>query len=143
MSETVIWKAIEPIITKAFGDASRHEDKQRQGIPDISFGIDQVNGWIESKHLKAWPKGFSTQVKVSIKKKQRNWICKRSNTGGSCFLMLAVGTDPYDLLLIPGRHIMKIGHINKDHLIDLSCGYWSAGIDIDPGTFIGLISSKF
>ena len=55
----------------------RHEDKRNVGIPDISYGAEGVNGWIEVK----W------QNNHKLTPTQCNWLANRAKTGGNCFVL--------------------------------------------------------
>lgn len=57
----------------------RHEDKYETGIPDMSYGKDGINGWIETKWLK-----------LRFEPKQPLWLSKRAQTGGSVFVILGL-----------------------------------------------------
>ena len=67
-------------------DAQRHEDKYSVGIPDVSYGVNGVNGWIELKAYKRWPRcGL-----IHFTPKQVNWLTKRGRAGGHCFIMVKI-----------------------------------------------------
>lgn len=57
-------------------DTQEHEDKLRVGVPDVSYGADGINGWIEFK----WVTG-------KLRASQVNWLAKRVLTGGHCFVI--------------------------------------------------------
>lgn len=53
-----------------------HERTQNAlGVPDVSFGIRGINGWIEFK----WNTGKTRAGQV-------NWMNKRAATGGHCYV---------------------------------------------------------
>jgi hypothetical protein len=54
----------------------RHEDKYETGIPDLSYGRDGINGWIEVK----WER-------LKFEPKQPLWLSKRAMTGGHVFVL--------------------------------------------------------
>lgn len=77
-------------------DAQRHEDRYCQDIPDVSFGLQGIDGWIELKTIKAWPKRVGTPLNIPhLTAGQVNWIEARYAHGGrNSFLLLAVGAEP-------------------------------------------------
>ena len=72
--------------------ASRHEDMASVGIPDMSYGIGGISGWIEFKSLEKWPIRKSIKIR-DLKIHQVRWMQKRSNYGGPCHLLVSVGID--------------------------------------------------
>jgi hypothetical protein len=54
-----------------------HEDKHLVGIPDVSWGRDGVNGWIE----------FKLGARASIRPAQLLWLKKRQLTGEHCSVL--------------------------------------------------------
>lgn len=75
-------------------DAQSHEDRYSSGIPDMSYGIDGVNGWIELKQLPAYPdNGIIKHPKYTSQ--QVNWSVKRGKKGGHCFLLFKIRNDYY------------------------------------------------
>ena len=56
-------------------DTQEHERTQNAiGIPDVSYGIKGINGWIEFK----WEHG-------KYQRGQEKWLRFRAHTGGHCF----------------------------------------------------------
>lgn len=58
-------------------DTQYHEDKQSVGIPDMSYGYANVNGWVEFKH----------GPRAKWRPRQKKWLEKRGKAGGRCFLI--------------------------------------------------------
>jgi len=90
--------------------AQRHEDKLTKGIPDISYAMQNVDGWIELKALDDWPKYGDTPVRLNLTPDQANWLRDRCAMGnGEVWILLRVGhggerehllfhaTDAYEL----------------------------------------------
>jgi len=71
---------------------TRHEDKINYGIPDVSFGFDGVNGWIENKAFKVWPPSDRIRFK-NLTAMQVRFLENRGKTGGYCYLMLIVNRN--------------------------------------------------
>lgn len=77
-------------------DVQRHEDKYSVGIPDLSYGINGVNGWIELKACPKWPtKGIPYYTPA-----QANWLTARGKKGGRCFILVKIiHSDGYSICL--------------------------------------------
>lgn len=93
--EQATWTALR----RAVGDrwhATRHENRLRAGTPDVSFGADGAQGWIELKRLSVLPRRDATGVRVrSFTAEQRLFLRERGRAGGGhCFLLLHVGRGP-------------------------------------------------
>lgn len=58
-----------------------HEDQSSTGIPDMSYGFQSTNGWIETK----WKT-------IKLEPQQPRWLEARSQAGGHCFLLLGIPT---------------------------------------------------
>lgn len=79
-------------------DAQSHEDMYSDGIADLSFGMEGINGWIELKHIPKWPMKENTLVKPKhYTAIQVNWLISRWKKGGNCFVFVKVGKDEYFL----------------------------------------------
>ena len=109
-------------LLKHFGDIQRHEDKYESGIPDLSFGIFGINGWIELKHKKAWPKRATTKVKFNhFTNKQRTWLKTRGQAGGHCFVIIQISTN---YLLFCWRDIDSIGNLTREKMLEKAAFHW-------------------
>lgn len=95
--------------------ACRHEDSVTVGVPDMSYGLDGTNGWIEFKSLPDWPIQSSLKIR-DLTAHQVQWLEKRGKAGGACWLLLSVGKE-YVLMNHEGpRILMKRGLPKKEHL---------------------------
>ena len=100
-------------------DTQRHEDRS-EGIPDLSYTINGVSGWVELKQVKEWPSRQSTQVKINhYTKFQRVWLFKRSRAGAKCYVLLMTPEEHYWLFDFP--NLMEVGNVTKDKLEELAC----------------------
>lgn len=88
-------------------DVSRHEDSIGVGVPDVSYGANGVQGWIELKAIDRWPKRSSTIVRVGLTAIQRRWLVARGSCGERCWVLLYV-VDPRAFLLFPWN---KLGNL--------------------------------
>lgn len=93
----------------------RHEDECTSGIPDISYGIDGVNGWIELKAYKDWPKKPETIIPFkNFKRTQKKFLRGRGKAGGHCFVMIIFGKE---VVLIHWTDIHVLGTTTKEELL--------------------------
>jgi len=63
-----------------------HEDSLSVGIPDISFGLGGINGWIEAKWDKKMPR-VNTIYNPHFQPYQEAWLVARGAAGGNCYLL--------------------------------------------------------
>ena len=96
----------------------RHEDSFSVGIPDVSFGVDNVNGWIELKDDVAFP----LEYKTHFQPQQPPWLTSRGRAGGNCFVLHRLG-DIY--MLIPYQNIMIIQGTNQETAFKYCDGVWT------------------
>ncbi len=121
MSEKDLSKYVRDLISR-FGHVESHEDRYKTGIPDLSYGVGGINGWIELKYLPSWPTKPEAPVKLRrFTPAQRNWLQSRGAAGGHCFLLLQV-KDEY--LLFHHSVIGDIDGFNKSHAIARSGHHW-------------------
>lgn len=104
--EALFWQAIKRGMSSLWV-ASRHEDAAGIGVPDVSFAINGVDGWIELKTLPAWPIRPTTRVRLPhFTKVQRAWLMRRGRAGaGRVFMFLKVGREKPDFLLLHWKAI--------------------------------------
>lgn len=134
-TESYLWDKLD----KAFSDLdnihfSRHEDKSRPGIPDVSYGMYGVNGWIELKACNKWPANPETLVKPKheLTKPQKRFQKRRGQSGGHVFVMLIVnrGRD-MEVLLFDWRVSEAVGESTRDELEQLACYHSRGGIGVE------------
>jgi hypothetical protein len=103
-------------------DAQACENRVRPGTPDVHY----IDGWIELKWLKSWPKNVETPVKIEhFTPQQRVWLKTRWNKGGRAFLLLQAAGSNW--LLFDGATASQlVGRINKEAL------HWCALIHMNP-----------
>ena len=76
MSEKALWKAVRTGM-KGRWHATRHEDKLTLGIPDVSYGMNGVAGWIELKFVSKPPARGGAVAVPHFSKEQRRWMLSR------------------------------------------------------------------
>jgi hypothetical protein len=61
--------------------AQRHEDRYSVGVPDVSFIMNGMSGWIELKEAATF------QERLKIRRSQLVWMAEREAAGGCCILL--------------------------------------------------------
>ena len=122
MNESYLWKKLK---LASSADMTRHEDKLNLGIPDVSYGLGQVNGWIELKALKRWPKDPKSVVPFrNLKIHQIRFLQNRGRAGGHCFLMVIVGRKDFDYLLFSWQKVRLLGKLTQEQLFEQATYWW-------------------
>lgn len=117
-SESWLWKQLKPLYPE--GHFTRHEDRAKKGISDVSYGLARVNGFIELKGYASWPKEPTTIVPfANVKKVQIRFLEKRGHAGGHCFLMAVFGKDEF--ILINHMYLDGVGTTCKKDLMYYVC----------------------
>jgi len=126
MAERSLWLYLRSGMRNSW-DAARHEDRLSPGVPDVSYGINKINGWIELKSLDAWPKNPMTIVKVpGFTDQQRAWLQNRGHNGGWCWLLIRIERT---YLIFSWKKIYLIGTLNKAQMEDVATHVWDNSID--------------
>lgn len=99
------------------------ENKIHPGTPDVNY----MEGWIELKWLRAWPKRGDTVVRLShFNVSQRLWLKRRCNLGGSSWLLLQCRRE---WLLFTGRDAADyVGRVTRDGLYRCARVLWTQGL---------------
>ena len=95
------------------------------GTPDINY----IEGWIECKWLREWPRRESSPVVLDhpLKLEQKLWIHKRKKKGGNCWVLLQCRRD---WLLFDGAVARNIlGEATKTELFEQATLFWTSGIN--------------
>ena len=113
MSETKFKKDVCYALEELGFHTTMHEHKREgiHGTPDVSYGQDGINGWIE----------FKWGLEASIRTSQRIWLDKRSVTGGHCFVLW--GTTRW-VYMIPWEPMMRLSRLTEDALAGVSHQRW-------------------
>jgi len=97
------------------------------GTPDVNY----IEGWIELKWLRAWPKRPGTPVKLDhdLEPQQRAWLRRRRRRGGAAWVMLQCRKE---WLLWHGEVAAEIiGTATREELIARCHRYWPNGLNGD------------
>lgn len=104
-------------------DAVRVENPAGPGTPDVNY----IEGWIENKWVRRWPKRADTVVRLDhFTPQQRVWLLRRSQRGGRVHLLLKVEET---WLLFRGDVAAEVvGRANKAQLHGAAIRVWSRGL---------------
>lgn len=113
--------------------AQRHEDGSSSGVPDVSYALRGVDGWLELKYLPSWPKRPETMVRIrGFTAAQLRWLEQRGEEGGGrCFVLLKVGmgcSAEYLLFRWSEAGMLRDG-ATRGAMVERCVGYWSGRID--------------
>jgi hypothetical protein len=106
-------------------DAIAVENLVYKGTPDVNY----VEGWIELKWLRAWPKRPTTKVRLDhpLTQEQRVWLTKRWRAGGNCYVLLQVGRE---YLLFTGQDAAcSLGDSTREELETYAIMVWHNGLN--------------
>jgi hypothetical protein len=94
------------------------------GTPDVNF----VEGWLELKWLRAWPKSEGTVVRVEhFTPQQRIFHLRRRMAGGRSDVLIQCRREW--ILLDGSVAIFVIGQATRQQLHDAAVRSWSNGLD--------------
>jgi len=103
------------------------ENPIRPGTPDVNY----VDGWIELKWRRDWPKRPETPVLIShFTDTQRRWLTQRRKSGGRAFLLLQI-KDKW-MLFEGGVAAETVGRVPKFELIAAAYRVWT-GKSVEKG----------
>ena len=121
MSERNLWRYLQRNLCKK-GLFSRIENPFYKGIPDVNYLMNGVEGWIELKYVKSFPKKELTPVSIPhYTKEQKMWYKVRYDAGGNTAIILQV--DKYYFIFRQDKTAL-VGHLNYKALKKLADGWW-------------------
>lgn len=102
-------------------DAKPVENPAWTGFPDVNY----IEGLIELKHVKTWPKKPETPVQIPhFSREQRIFIDRRWRKGGNVYLLLQVGKT---YLLYNGCDVQLIGrYMTQEQLRERAAHVWES-----------------
>ena len=126
MAERSLWLYLRNGM-KGIWDATRHEDRMSPGIPDISYGLNGVNGWLELKSLYYWPMHPTTTIRIpGFTDQQRVWLQNRGHRGGRCWLLIRIERT---YLLFSWEQVHLIGELTKAQMYFEATKVWQTSIN--------------
>lgn len=135
MSEKALWAYVRDGMGGRW-DATRHEDKLNLGVPDVSYGMGKMNGWLELKFAER-PVRESTPVRVGMRPEQARWLQRRGLNGGGCWVLAQIG-EWY--LLLEWTVVPMLPGSTFDELRAMARGSWWRKIDFED--FVSYIGKK-
>ena len=119
MRSTVV-KALKPLHAVAV------ENPCWLGTPDVNY----VEGWIELKWLRSWPKYHTSVVRLDhYTQQQRIFAWQRRHAGGQCWFLLQCRREW--LLLDGAVAAMVVNRSTRRELLSYCDAYWKAGLPGD------------
>lgn len=120
MSEQDMRKKIIKVLKPL--DAVSVENPAYPGTPDVNF----IEGWIELKWLRSWPKRQGVVKLDHFTTQQRVWLFRRSYFKGKCFLLLQVRKE---WLLFDGITASEhVGKVDRETLYKIAHRSWPDGL---------------
>jgi len=111
MAESHVRAWLTRELKKAGAHVQNVEDGLSTGIPDLNFGLNGRDPWIECKHLSAWPVRPTTRVRFKWRPGQSIWLHRRARSGGECYMLAGIGwPDGDELMLFRGADAHAIEH---------------------------------
>jgi penicillin-binding protein-related factor A (putative recombinase) len=131
MAESSLSRYVTKGLRKLGADVTRHEDIVTKGVPDVSYGMQGVNGWIELKEIK-WKKRRTTGNDIGLSPEQRLWLRQRGKQGGRCFVLVRA-TESREYFLFSWRSVPKFGDmkITREEMHQHALRYWNKAINMD------------
>lgn len=122
-------KYMRRAVMEALGDAGLHpvavENPICPGTPDVNH----AHGWLELKHLDAWPKRETTFVDFPTwSQEQRLWFKQRLKAGGRVDLLVRISRDEW-FLVAGDVALWAIGCLVRTELVGVALRHWPRGLD--------------
>lgn len=123
MSEKNLWSAMQRNMRGRWLVPRRHEDAINKGIPDVSFVVDGRRGWMELKHIEAWPVRDTTVVRCDhFTMEQREELRQQWKAAGMAFLFAQIDRD---YMLFEGQWAAdNFGKVVQAELFEGQIGWW-------------------
>jgi hypothetical protein len=127
-TEAAFWSYLSDVMSPYWA-AQRHEDRYTKGIPDVSYSMSRVNGWIELKSITVDLKSI---IKIPhFTNDQRQWLKRHGRRGGNCYLFIEANHKTNrTYILIPHNRIDVVGESNFLQLLEAAQYYSDNRIDV-------------
>lgn len=95
------------------------------GTPDVNYGGDGTEGWLELKSIDAWPANSTTALRIEhYSPQQRVWHVRRSRVGGNVYVLVKVASDWF---LLEGMDAAReLGKVPRARLEELALNWWDS-----------------
>lgn len=105
-------------------DAIAVENPALPGTPDVNY----IEGWVELKWLRSWPKQPGTLVKFDhFTVQQRVWHIRRRRAGGRTWMLIQCKREW--ILLDGAVAALNVNLSTRTELIYLAEAYWANGLN--------------
>jgi hypothetical protein len=139
-SEHALWLWLKKHVATV-GFWQRVENRAGAGTPDVYYCVLGGMGWLELKHLDAWPARASTPVRIEhFTMEQKAWLINHAREGGRAFLLLRVD---HQYLLFHGKDVLPVGDtLTRADLEVLSAAQWDHKLaHLDQSVLLRLLAS--
>lgn len=92
MRESSFWQYIKAGMAGRWL-ATRLESSSGNGVPDVTFSMPNINGFLELKYILEWPKRPETKVKLPLRPEQKLWISTRGKMGGNVWVLCRIAGE--------------------------------------------------
>jgi len=89
MNEAGVWNYVKGGLAGKWL-ATRIESNAGNGVPDVVFCVPNINGFMELKFIKEWPKRPETKVKLPLRPEQKLWVETRGKRGGNVWVFCRI-----------------------------------------------------
>ena len=90
MNESTLWDYVKKGMSGRWL-ATRIETVTSLGVPDVTYSVKGVHGWIELKWVPKAPVKQSTKMRLShLTEQQKQWIFSRGKLAGDVWLLVRV-----------------------------------------------------
>lgn len=121
MSESTMRKSVVRALAPL--NAIAVENPCLPGTPDVNY----IEGWIELKWLRSWPKNEDTIVRLDhYTPQQRAWAFRRRKAGGQAWFLLQCRREW--ILMDAAVAALTVNHSTKVELIANATAYFSSGL---------------
>jgi hypothetical protein len=120
-SERQMWATLRQKMGRRWF-AERIENRLGKGTPDVAFSICGAHGWLELKHLHAWPPEGHVVKIPHYTPEQKLWL---RACGKGCWLLLKVGKE---WILFDHAQAQLVGSITREAMMVSMRMYWSPSI---------------
>ena len=129
MKESDLWQYLRKGMIGKW-HVSRIESSAGNGVPDVSFGVPGINGWIELKYIARWPSLAKTKVKFPLRAEQKHWILNRGAVAGNVWGMVRI-EDDFFLLNHEQVIFFHVHGFTKDYWLRNVKHQWHRRIDFN------------
>jgi len=129
MNESGVWQYLRKGMMGSGWHVTRIESSAGNGVPDVSYGIPGISGWIELKYIVNWPVRATTKVKLPLRPEQKYWIKARGELAGNVWVFIRIEDDFF--LLSWEEALDAYDGWDKETWLCLQAGVWSKRVNFE------------